>query len=69
MFYSKPFTKKEIIGMFINCHSGIPNELMEQFINHLDNTLNHNTLLKSFNKVMNIRIRTFAPNMFQIILN
>lgn len=66
--YSKPFTKEEIAEMYTRIYECMPESLKDGFIKRLVK-FDDVKLLKNFNKRMNIRIRLFAPSMYQIVYN
>ena len=64
--YSTPLTKKEIAEMYLNCQESLTDSIRQKFIDKFCQRSDID-IIKDFNRIMNIRIRLFAPGMFQII--
>lgn len=67
MIYSEPIKKEKAIEMFINCFSGFTQEQKVSTIKFMSNSMTDLQFMKDFNKTMNLRLRLFAPGMFQIV--
>lgn len=63
--YSNPISKKEAAELITRCLN-VNEKIKNGFIDKLC-TINDVHFLKDFNKTMTIKLRIFAPGMFQII--
>lgn len=66
---TKPITKKEAIEMYVNCWGGIDDNKKDYIINTINNETSDIGFLKDFNRLMTIKIRMFAPGLYQIVYN
>lgn len=66
--YSAPLKKEEIAELYTRVFGDLPPALKVRFIKKLSE-YNDVKLVKDFNKTMNLRIRLFAPGMYQIVYN
>ncbi|MFA5196164.1 MAG: hypothetical protein WC401_10240 [Bacteroidales bacterium] len=67
MLYSDPITKKEAASMYTKCMSGVTPVMVERITDRLCSQLSDVDFLKDFNRLMNLRLRMFAPGMYQIV--
>jgi len=67
MKYSNPISKKQAIEFYVNCFSGLTKDQKELMIEAINENITDVRFLKDFNQSMNLRLRIYAPEMYQIV--
>ena len=67
--YSRPYTKIEMLELYVRTNSGITDEEVKRISERMSIKYTDEKLVASFNKVMNLKCRSFAPGLFQLRYN
>jgi hypothetical protein len=64
--YSQPITKHTAAEYYTRVYSEMPEDFRQRLINRLAQTEDVK-FMKDFNRIMNLRLRMFAPGMYQVV--